>query len=102
MASGKASVDDTSAHNEVEFFGVKLKVKNPHLATLLNSGVNEDVQVIGRRARAAFSHDGAESEDSLAERQVARRLSQVGPSVEVCPHTGTDSVTAGGENDLGE
>ena len=37
----------------VEFFGVKLKVNNPHLAALLNSSVTEDVQVIGRRARDA-------------------------------------------------
>lgn len=34
---------------DVEFFGVKLKVSNPRLATLLNSSVNENVVVIGRR-----------------------------------------------------
>jgi hypothetical protein len=34
---------------DVEFFGVKLKVKNERLATLLNSSVNENVVVIGRR-----------------------------------------------------
>lgn len=34
---------------DVEFFGVKLKVANPRLATLLNSSVNENVVVIGRR-----------------------------------------------------
>lgn len=35
--------------SDVEFFGVKLKVTNPRLATLLNSSVNENVVVIGRR-----------------------------------------------------
>jgi len=34
---------------DVEFFGIKLKVANPRLATLLNSSVNENVVVIGRR-----------------------------------------------------
>jgi hypothetical protein len=33
----------------VEFFGVKLKVNNPHLAALLNSSVDENVIVLGRR-----------------------------------------------------
>lgn len=35
--------------SDVEFFGVKLKVANPRLVTLLNSSVNENVVVIGRR-----------------------------------------------------
>jgi hypothetical protein len=49
----------------VEFFGVKLKVNNPRLAALLNSSVNEDVQVIGLRARDAFAGDSrAELEDA--------------------------------------
>jgi hypothetical protein len=56
--------------SELEFFGVKLKVNNPRLAALLNSGVNEDVQVIGRRAREAFRGD----EESRAERDVAARM----------------------------
>jgi hypothetical protein len=56
--------------SELEFFGVKLKVKNPRLAALLNSDVNEDVQVIGRRARDAFKGD----EESSAERDVAARM----------------------------
>jgi len=34
---------------DLEFFGVKLTVSNPRLATLLNSSVNENVVVIGRR-----------------------------------------------------
>ena len=42
---------DLQQNGELEFFGVKLRVKNPRLAALLNSNVNEDVQVIGMRAR---------------------------------------------------
>jgi len=41
-------VDDMD-QPDVEFFGIKLKVNNPRLATLLNSSVNENVVVIGRR-----------------------------------------------------
>jgi hypothetical protein len=40
---------DDMTEPDLEFFGVKLKVKNPRLATLLNSSVNENVVVIGRR-----------------------------------------------------
>jgi hypothetical protein len=51
--------------SSVEFFGVKLKVNNPRLAALLNSSVNEDVQVIGLRARDAFAGDSrGEPEDA--------------------------------------
>jgi hypothetical protein len=51
--------------SSVDFFGVKLKVNNPRLAALLNSSVNEDVQVIGLRARDAFTGDGrGEFEDA--------------------------------------
>lgn len=51
--------------SSVEFFGVKLKVNNPRLAALLNSSVNEDVQVIGHRARSAFAADSrTEFEDT--------------------------------------
>lgn len=46
---------DNSRHNDVEFFGVKLKVKSPHLAALLNSSVTDDVEVIGRRALDAIA-----------------------------------------------
>ncbi len=42
-------VADQTQQGEVEFFGIKLKVNNPRLATLLNSSVNENVVVIGRR-----------------------------------------------------
>jgi len=70
-----------SEGGELEFFGVKLKVKNAHLAALLNSDVNEDVQVIGRRARAAFRSD----EDSRAERDVAARVLRADDSVTLRP-----------------
>jgi hypothetical protein len=65
--------------NEFEFFGVKLKVKNPHLAALLNSDVHEDVQVIGRRAREALRTD----EESDAEREVAVRMLDADDSVTI-------------------
>jgi hypothetical protein len=67
---------------ELEFFGVKLKVKNPHLAALLNSDVQEDVQVIGRRARDAFRTD----EKSDAERDVAECMLRADDSVAIRPH----------------
>jgi hypothetical protein len=36
--------------DSIEFFGVRLKVKDPRLAALLNSDVTDDVVVVGRRA----------------------------------------------------
>jgi len=61
---------DKPQPSSVEFFGVKLKVNNPRLAALLNSSVNEDVQVIGRRARSAFAVDSrAEFEDAHRDRR---------------------------------
>jgi hypothetical protein len=65
--------------SELEFFGVKLKVRNPHLAALLNSDVNEDVQVLGRRAREAFRGD----EESSAEFDVAARVLHADDSVTI-------------------
>jgi hypothetical protein len=50
MTPPPAADGDPPENGELEFFGVKLKVKNPYLAALLNSSVNEDVQVIGARA----------------------------------------------------
>lgn len=51
---------------DVEFFGVKLKVANPRLATLLNSRVNEDVVVIGRRTIDLLARaDGEEGLEDL-------------------------------------
>lgn len=69
MGSSQAT-DDPPQRGELEFFGVKLKVKNPRLAALLKSDVAEEVQVVGRRARDAFS--GAD--DGRAEQQVAQRM----------------------------
>jgi hypothetical protein len=66
MAPPSAAGGDPRENGELEFFGVKLKVKNPSLAALLNSSVNEDVQVIGARAREAFSGaDDARADDSV-------------------------------------
>jgi hypothetical protein len=42
---------------ELEFFGIKLKVRNPRLAALLNSDVNDDVRVIRRRMHEAVGND---------------------------------------------
>jgi hypothetical protein len=66
--------------NELEFFGVKLKVRNAHLAALLNSDVTEDVQVIGRRARAALK---ADDEATPAGSSFAGRVLQADDSVVV-------------------
>jgi len=61
---------DKPQPSSVEFFGVKLKVNNPRLAALLNSNVNEDVQVIGLRARDAFMVDSrTEFEDAHRDRR---------------------------------
>ena len=68
---------DLQENGELEFFGVKLKVKNPRLAALLNSSVNEDVQVIGTRAREAFT--GAD--DERAEHDVEERVLHADDSV---------------------
>jgi hypothetical protein len=46
---------------EVEFFGVKLKVNNPHLAALLNRDVTDEVTVVAHRARGVFAADGADA-----------------------------------------
>ena len=72
------SEGDLQDNGELEFFGVKLKVKNPRLAALLNSSVNEDVQVIGRRAREAFAGD-----DPAAELEVAQRVLHADDSVHI-------------------
>ncbi len=65
----KLAADDGAPESgEVEFFGVKLKVRSARLAALLNSSVNDDVQVIGRRAIDAFG----QSDDGRAEREHGR------------------------------
>ena len=72
---GHSQANDGS---ELEFFGVKLKVNNPRLAALLNSDITDDVQVVGRRAREAFT-----GSDSRAERDVAERMRHADDSVTV-------------------
>ena len=76
MAETRAYRTEAQESGELEFFGVKLKVRNPRLAALLNSSVNEDVQVIGRRARDAFGGaDAARSERELQERLLGADVS---------------------------
>jgi hypothetical protein len=79
MAPSSAAAGDPQENGELEFFGVKLKVKNPRLAALLNSSVNEDVQVIGARAREAFSAP----DDARAEREVEERVQHADDSVHI-------------------
>ena len=55
--------------DSVEFFGVRLKVKDARLAALLNSDVTDDVVVIGRRAIdlvAVDDEDGPEAVEGRA------------------------------------
>jgi hypothetical protein len=47
--------------NEVNFFGVKIKVKSPTLASLLNSDVNDDLVVVARRAFRDGRREGGAS-----------------------------------------
>jgi hypothetical protein len=51
MAPLRSADDEPLDGSELEFFGVKLTVKNQHLAALLTSDVTDDVEVVGRRAR---------------------------------------------------
>jgi hypothetical protein len=48
--------------SEVEFFGIRIKVKDPRLATLLNSDVTDNVVVVAKRAKGVF-----DDADRLAE-----------------------------------
>ena len=73
---------DKPPPGDVEFFGVKLKVNNPHLAALLNSSITEDVQVIGRRARGALTADGR-AEDEHAQPDARDPENHVDGSVDV-------------------
>jgi len=70
MASVMATDETSDGPGSVEFFGVKLKVNNPHLAALLNSSVSDDVQVIGRRARDVFAGDGRAAYEDVQRRQL--------------------------------
>lgn len=59
---GGPEVSEGPADN-VEFFGVKLKVHNPRLAALLNRDVTNDLVVIGQKTRDLMvaAEDEAES-----------------------------------------
>jgi hypothetical protein len=72
---------DSPQGGELEFFGVKLKVKNPRLAELLNSDVTEDVQVIGARARDVLA--ATPEDDAWAERDVEQRMRHGDGSVRI-------------------
>lgn len=63
MTLAPRHTDDTN-DADVEFFGIKLKVNNPRLATLLNSSVNENVVVIGRRTVDLIAR--ADEDEALA------------------------------------
>ncbi len=79
MAQAETPGGDVPENGEIEFFGVKLSVRSPHLAALLNSSVTEDVQVIGRRARDAFGAAG----ESRDEREVDERVLHADDSVSI-------------------
>ena len=80
MVPSGATDCDPAQCNELEFFGVKLKVKNARLADLLNSSVTEDVQVIGARARDVFA---TPEDDARAELDVQQRVLHADGSVQV-------------------
>jgi len=62
--------------DSVEFFGVRLTVKDPRLAALLNSDVTDDVVVVGRRAIDLVTvddEDEAEASEGPADEAPALR-----------------------------
>jgi hypothetical protein len=89
MATSDVTDDDSSHGNELEFFGVKLKVKDARLAELLNSSVTEDVQVIGARARDVFAT--TPEDDARAEHDVEERMLLPDDSVQIRLHEVEDS-----------
>ena len=80
MALSDATDCDPTHCSELEFFGVKLKVKNARLAELLNSSVTEDVQVIGARARDVFA---TPEDEARAEHDVEQRVLHADGSVQI-------------------
>jgi hypothetical protein len=64
--------------DSIEFFGVRLKVKDPRLAALLNSDVTDDVVVIGRRAIDCVTVDDEEGPEVVEGPAVARSASPPG------------------------
>jgi hypothetical protein len=77
MTPAAAEQEDQRQGAEIEFFGVQLKVHNPRLAELLNSSVNDDVEVIARRARDVL----AVPNDERAELDVEQRVLDADDSV---------------------
>jgi hypothetical protein len=72
--------------SELDFFGAKIKVKNPRLAALLNSSVTENVEVIGRRTKDLFGGDEKDEDLNAA-------LDEAGAA------GGGDERAAGGQSD---
>jgi hypothetical protein len=70
--------------SEVEFFGMRIKVKDPKLAELLNSDVSENVVVIGRRTRDLFSVE-VERADAQVGEQAADDAQGQAPGTEYEP-----------------
>ena len=58
---------DNQEQGEVEFFGIKLKVNNDRLATLLNSSVNDNVVVVGRRTLDLLAKADEDDDDIAVE-----------------------------------
>jgi hypothetical protein len=61
--------------SDVEFFGIRIKVKDPRLAALLNSDVTDDVRVVVERARGANEDEADQlaAFDSAGEEESAER-----------------------------
>jgi hypothetical protein len=53
--------------SDVEFFGIRIKVKDPRLAALLNSDVTDNVVVVAKRARGVVDDEA----DQLAAFDIA-------------------------------
>jgi hypothetical protein len=71
-------IDGRAVNDEVEFFGVKVKVRSSHLAALLNSDVTEDVVVVGRRARDVILNEEPDLEAELTEEDIDDALMDLG------------------------
>jgi len=56
------AVIDTRVHladgsAEVEFFGIRIRVRDPRLAALLNSDITDDVVVVAKRTAELLGDD---------------------------------------------
>ena len=68
MRAGGPEVSERPT-DSVEFFGFRLKVKDPRLAALLNSDVTDDVVVIGQRAIDLVTVDDEDEADAVSGRE---------------------------------